>query len=116
MNLSNLLKTILITLILPCIGLVGCKANGDSDGADDDQKISITDENIISVEAENSQDSLTVDPKSLMDEDVASPMPELDSVEDVLLTSDEEERVIDEAREKEKYEKEPRKPKPPPPE
>lgn len=111
----SLSKYLQVSVVLLCIGSVGCGADDQLKSEDAmDQEILAADDQPISVEAEPIQDVSWTDPKNLVEGDFDSPMPVLDSVDGVTLTPEEEERAIDQAREEEKHTKPPSKPKTPP--
>ena len=111
----SLAKYFYVSLILACFGSAACSADNDFNGEKTmDQENLASDKEPISIETEATTDAMLTDPKSLALRDNESPMPVLDSVDDVLLTPEEEERAIDEARDKEKYTKTPSGPKTPP--
>lgn len=111
----SLAKYFYVSLVVACIGSVGCSADDDFDSEETmNQENLSADNEQIAVEAEAIKDASWIDPKILAEGDYESPMPILDSVDEVSLTSEEEERAIDEAREKEKHTKAPRGPKTPP--
>lgn len=112
----SLRKYILLSLILLCFGSVGCNADDEFNSEEAmDQKILAADKEPISVETEATQDTSWIDPRFLAEGYFESPMPVLDSVDEVSLTPEQEERAIGQAGEKEKYTKSPRKPKTTPP-
>ena len=104
--------------MLLCFGSVGCNADEEFNGGEEmDQKIVETDDKgPISVDTDATPDGWTADIKSLVEEEFEfeTPMPVLESVDEVLLTPEEEQLAMEQAEDKEKYTKTPRGPKKPP--
>lgn len=108
-------KYFYVSLVLACFGSAGCSADDDFNSEETiDQEYLASEKELIFIETEATEDAMWTDPKSLAEREYESPMPVLDSVAEVSLTPEEEERAIDEARDKEKYTKSPRGPKTPP--